>query len=105
MAERPSVDFFVCSLWEGSSRIAGPELLSRGGAPCFQRDGGTIQALASGGGWGADDGDGRGQEVSLLLPVEARGRSAYWPLVEKSGLSRPGPAGRGELSADRVSQG
>ena len=104
MAERPSVDFFVCSLWEGSSRVAGQELLSREGAPCFQRDGGTIQALASGG-WGGDDGDGRGQEVSLLLPVEAWGRSAYWPLVEKSGLSRPGPAGKGELSTERVSQG
>lgn len=56
------------------------------------------------GGWG-NDGDERGQEVSLLLPVEALRRNACWPLVEKSGLSRPGPAGRGELSAERVSQG
>lgn len=53
------------------------------------------------GGWG-DDGDERGQEVSLLLPVEALRRNGCWPLVEKSGLSRPGPAGRGELSAESV---
>lgn len=50
------------------------------------------------------DGDGGRQELSLPLPMEGPG-SACWPLIEETGLSRPGPAGRDKLSAERASQG
>ena len=76
MAERPSVDFFVCSLWEGSSSIAGQELHSRGGAPCFQQDGGTIQALASGG-WGVG-------EWGCVMMVMGEGRNYQYCCLWKS---------------------
>lgn len=75
--------------------------------PARWRDhpGSSQWGVGSGGVGVCDDGDGGRQELSLLLPVEVPGRSACWPLAEIRGLSRPGPAGRGELSAERVSQG
>lgn len=44
-------------------------------------------------------------ESVITTPVEAPGRGACWPMVEKSSLSRLVPAGRDELFAEKEFQG